>query len=173
MWTPYYLAPEKFDGGTEDFRSDIYSLGGTLFHALPGRPPFEGKSSTLVVLKHLKSQPVSLQAFAPWVSNPTAHIINKTLAKNPSDRYASYDEFIQNLEFAMERLHAGKTSSPSHARVVLETDDDRKKWSWVVLGMAAIVIALFGRPLHAGSGAQDQSALLSQTHTPRSYLRDL
>jgi eukaryotic-like serine/threonine-protein kinase len=143
IWgTPYYLAPEKLDGGAEDFRSDIYSLGGTLFHALAGRPPFEAQTPTMVALKHLKSQAVSLQAFAPWVSKPTAHIINKTLSKNPSDRYASYDEFIQNMEYALEQLLAGEITSPSSTRMVLETDEDRKQWSWVVLSMAAVIVAL-------------------------------
>src|SRR4030095_2824606 len=140
----YYLAPEKLDGGAEDFRSDIYSLGGTLFHALAGRPPFEAQTPSMIVLKHLKSEVVSLQAFAPWVSNPTAHIINKTLAKNPSDRYASYDEFIQNMEYALEQLHAGNTASPSRTRLVMETDEDRTKWTWMVLSMAAVIIALLG-----------------------------
>src|SRR4029078_11390700 len=94
LGTPYYLAPEKLDGQPEDFRSDMYSLGATLFHALAGRPPFEAETASLVALKHLKSQPVSLQAFAPWVSNPTAHIINRTLCKDPDERYQSYDELI-------------------------------------------------------------------------------
>jgi serine/threonine protein kinase/regulation of enolase protein 1 (concanavalin A-like superfamily) len=143
IWgTPYYLAPEKLDGGAEDFRSDIYSLGGTLFHALAGRPPFEAETPSMVVLKHMKSQVVSLQAFAPWVSNSTAHIINKTLSKNPSDRYASYDEFIQNMEYAHEQLHEGNTASPSRTRLVMETDEDRTKWTWMVLGMAAVIVAL-------------------------------
>jgi serine/threonine protein kinase len=85
IWgTPYYVAPEKLDQQPKDFRSDMYSLGGTLFHAPAGRPPFEAENASLVALKHLKNRPVSLQAFAPWVSTPTAHIINRTLAKNPA-----------------------------------------------------------------------------------------
>lgn len=143
IWgTPYYIAPEKLEGGAEDFRSDIYSLGGTLFHALTGRPPFEGASPTLVAIKHLKSRPVSLQAFAPWVSNSTAHIINKALEKNPADRYASYDDFIHALQYGLERLQSGEAGSPSRSRVVMETDDYRKIWTWVILGMAAIIVLL-------------------------------
>ncbi|MDP9290984.1 MAG: serine/threonine protein kinase, partial [Verrucomicrobiota bacterium] len=70
VWgTPYYIAPEKLNHEPEDFRSDIYSLGGTLFHAVAGRPPFEAESASLVALKHLKSRAVSLQAFAPDVSS--------------------------------------------------------------------------------------------------------
>jgi serine/threonine protein kinase len=73
VWgTPYYVAPEKLDTPpVEDYRSDMYSLGATLFHAVAGRPPYEAESASMVALKHLKSQSVSLQAFAPDVS--TAH----------------------------------------------------------------------------------------------------
>jgi len=73
IWgTPYYVSPERLDQKPEDFRSDIYSLGATIFHALAGRPPFEAENATMVALKHLKNQAVSLQAFAPWVSGSTA-----------------------------------------------------------------------------------------------------
>jgi regulation of enolase protein 1 (concanavalin A-like superfamily) len=145
IWgTPYYVPPEKLDGGIEDLRSDIYSLGATLFHALAGRPPFDAENASLVALKHLKSQAVSLQSFAPWVSNPTAHIINRTLAKNPSDRFQSYDDLIHNLEYALDQLRKGSGKSSSRARVVLETDEDRKTWTWVVLGMAAVIVVLIG-----------------------------
>lgn len=145
IWgTPYYVPPEKLDGGVEDLRSDIYSLGATLFHALAGRPPFEAENATLVALKHLKSQVVSLQSFAPWVSNATAHIVNRTLAKNPADRFQSYDDLIHNLEYALEQLQQGGGQKPTRARVVLETDEDRKTWTWVVLGMAAVIMILIG-----------------------------
>ncbi|MDD5351491.1 MAG: serine/threonine-protein kinase, partial [Chthoniobacteraceae bacterium] len=115
IWgTPYYVAPEKLNHEPEDFRSDIYSLGGTLFHALAGRPPFEAENASLVALKHLKSQVVSLQAFAPDVSSPTAYVINRMQARKPEDRYASYDELIEHLEYARSELlgSAGKARQP-------------------------------------------------------------
>lgn len=145
IWgTPYYVAPEKLDQEPEDFRSDMYSLGATLFHALAGRPPFEAENASLVALKHLKSQAVSLQAFAPWVSNPTAHIINRTLAKNPGDRFQSYDELIHNFRYALDQLHEHGNAPQQRARVVLETEEDRKGWTWVVLGMVAVIAILIG-----------------------------
>lgn len=106
VWgTPYYVAPEKLDQPPmEDFRSDIYSLGATLFHALAGRPPYEATDASMVALKHLKSQPVSLAAFAPEVSTRTAFVINKTLAKEPANRQQSYDELIEQLEYARNEL---------------------------------------------------------------------
>ena len=98
IWgTPHYIAPEKLDNQPEDFRSDIYSLGGTLFHALAGRPPYEAETASTVALKQLMSQPVSLQAFAPDVSSETAYVINRMLAKDPAERYASYPELVEHL----------------------------------------------------------------------------
>ncbi|MES2572773.1 MAG: serine/threonine-protein kinase, partial [Verrucomicrobiota bacterium] len=92
IWgTPYYLPPERLNGDPEDFRSDMYSLGATLFHTLAGRPPFEARDATLVALKHLQSQVVGLQTFAPHVSNATAFVINRMLHKNAGQRFQSYD----------------------------------------------------------------------------------
>src|SRR5271156_2554301 len=54
IWgTPYYVAPEKLERQPEDFRSDLYSLGATLFHAISGRPPYEGEDPNEVAMKHL------------------------------------------------------------------------------------------------------------------------
>jgi hypothetical protein len=142
IWgTPYYVAPEKLDRKPEDFRSDIYSLGGTLFHALAGRPPFEAESASMVALKHLKSQVVSLQAFAPQVSAKTAYVINRTLVKDPDQRYQSYDELIEHLEYARTELQASGGKPKESKRVVLETEADKKAMGWVVLSLIGIVVA--------------------------------
>lgn len=143
IWgTPYYVAPEKLDQQPEDFRSDMYSLGGTLFHALAGRPPFEAENASLVALKHLKSQQVSLQSFAPWVSNSTAHIINRMLNKDPEQRFQSYDELIESFDYALMQLHAHGGAGAARTRVKLETEEDQKRYTWVFLGLAAIVLIL-------------------------------
>jgi hypothetical protein len=146
IWgTPHYVAPEKLDFKPEDFRSDIYSLGGTLFHALAGRPPFDADEMSLIVLKHLKSQPVSLQAFAPWVSNATARIINRMLAKEPSQRFESYDELIESLEYAYDQLIHTDPKTPVRTRVVMESAEDERRWSGVVIAfIVATLAALVG-----------------------------
>jgi serine/threonine protein kinase len=101
IWgTPYYIAPEKVSAHKEDFRSDIYSLGGTLFHALAGRPPFEAGTSTEVVLKHLHSPAVSLCAWAPDCTPQSAEVIGRMLKREPSDRPQSYDELLNDLAYA-------------------------------------------------------------------------
>ena len=141
IWgTPYYVAPEKLDNKPEDFRSDIYSLGGTLFHALAGRPPFEAENASLVALKHLKSQAVSLQAFAPWVSGSTAFVINRTLNKDPEQRYQSYDELIEHLEYARTELQNAKPQAAK--RVVIQSETETKVMGW--LSLLLIVMLLGG-----------------------------
>lgn len=146
IWgTPYYVAPEKLNHEPEDFRSDMYSLGGTLFHAVAGRPPFEADSASLVALKHLKSQAVSLQAFAPDVSSATSYVINRTLAKDPEDRYQSYDEFIEHLQYARAKLleSRGKPPQPK-ARVVLEGEEQQKTMAYIVMGVIGLLVAIGG-----------------------------
>ena len=141
IWgTPYYIAPEKLNHEPEDFRSDIYSLGGTLFHALAGRPPFEAENASMVALKHLKSQAVSLQAFAPNISGPTAYVINRMLAKNPDERYQSYDELIEHFEYARSQLleEKGKVTQ----RVVVEGAEQQSAQGYVILAFILIALLL-------------------------------
>jgi hypothetical protein len=139
VWgTPYYVAPEKLDHQPEDFRSDMYSLGGTLFHAIAGRPPFEADTASMVALKHLKSKAVSLQAFAPDVSSATAYVINRTLHKEPDERYQSYAELIEHLEYAKAQLtDAAGGPRKARQRVVVESAGQQK-----ILGILTLVLLL-------------------------------
>jgi hypothetical protein len=142
VWgTPYYVAPEKLEQQPEDFRSDMYSLGATLFHAIAGRPPFEAENASLVALKHLKSEAVSLQAFAPWVSGSTAFVINRTLSKDPDQRYQSYDELIEHLEYARREMELRANQPPEQKRrVVIESAEEQSAMSWITLGLLALII---------------------------------
>jgi len=109
IWgTPYYIAPEKLRGQPEDFRSDMYSLGATLFHALAGRPPFDAKTASEVVTKHTSAPALNLKTYNPAVQDFTAQVIGRTLAKGPADRYESYDGFIHDLHEAERRLRERK-----------------------------------------------------------------
>lgn len=150
IWgTPYYVAPEKLDELPEDFRSDIYSLGGTLFHAMAGRPPYEAENGSLVALKQLKSRSVSLQAFAPDISNETAYVINRMMSKKPEDRYQSYDDLIDHLSFALGKAKETQLVPAKKASSELRNlDVESKAMRWVALlfpiavGLGLLVFAL-------------------------------
>ncbi len=169
VWgTPYYVAPEKLDNKPEDFRSDIYSLGATLFHALAGRPPFEAEDASRVALKHLKSQVVSLQAFAPQVSGETAYVINRTLNKDPNERYQSYDELIEHLDYAREVLKAHGGKPQVKKRIVLEGEEQQRAMGWITAAMFALILLVgivffvFRKQIF-GTGKSGDTALVAGT----------
>ena len=152
LWgTPYYVSPEKLNNEPEDFRSDIYCLGGTLFHAMAGRPPFPAETASVAVLKELKSNPVSLQAVAPDISSPTAYVINRTLSKNPADRYHSYDELIEHLEYARAQLAArlehGRPSQKRKPGAVIKVEEPKSALSAINIAILLFVLFLAGGTL--------------------------
>ncbi len=104
VWgSAHYIAPEKLDG-LEDFRSDMYSLGATLFHALAGRPVFKGETDDEIALKHVQNHAPNVQTFVPTVSKAAAYCIARMLERDPADRYQSYEELVEHLQFARDEL---------------------------------------------------------------------
>ena len=105
MWaTPYYVPPEKLYGVREDFRSDIYSLGATLFHALAGEPPCSSDTPSIEELKLLKQKKVSIEMSAPHVSVSTCELIDRMMAREPQDRYDSYQDLASHFSQARNKL---------------------------------------------------------------------
>lgn len=101
IWgTPYYVAPERLGNEPEDFRSDIFSLGATLFHALTGQPPIEGETTSAAELRELKSRPPDLRRVAPEISGDAARVIARMIAPAARNRVASYAELIDELQRA-------------------------------------------------------------------------
>lgn len=102
IWgTPDYIAPEKLDEKPEDFRSDIYSLGSTLFHALAGRPPYQTENVPLAELCRMKGLPVDIRMAAPRVGEETARAINRMMLVDPAKRHPGYGELISDLRLAL------------------------------------------------------------------------
>ncbi len=102
VWgTPYYIAPEKARGQKEDNRSDIYSLGATLYHALGAKPPFDGQTATDVVLARLKNPAVGIRVVRPSVQPETADVIGRMLEADPFMRYPTYPSLLTDLREAL------------------------------------------------------------------------
>ncbi len=94
--TAKYMAPERILLEPVDFRSDIYSLGATLFFMLAGRAPFEGKGEERY-LKHIREPVPDIREFNPEVPEGLWKVIQKMLAKEPADRHESYRALIKDL----------------------------------------------------------------------------
>lgn len=109
VWgTPYYIAPEKIRREREDFLSDMYSLAGTLYHALTQHVPFEAPSVEEVVAAHVHTPLTPPNQVVPEITPPTSDAICRAMAKNPADRFQSYEEFIMALEAARSQYLVGR-----------------------------------------------------------------
>lgn len=95
--TPQYIAPELLCRRPADARSDIYSLGATLYHLLTGQFPYDGASPDEIVLKHLQEPLRPIAEVAPDAPAPLAALIEGMMIKRPDQRYASYDELSADL----------------------------------------------------------------------------
>jgi serine/threonine-protein kinase len=102
--TPYYVAPEKIKRERETFLSDMYSLGCTLYHALTGHVPFEAPTVEELVAAHVHTALTPPNLVVPDISQPTSDALSRILAKNPADRFLSYDEMRITLELARSQL---------------------------------------------------------------------
>ena len=108
MWaTPYYVPPETIEGFPEDFRSDLYAFGATLYHALAGKPPCNEESMATNLLREAKRKVVPLQTSAPWVTARTCAVVDRAMSYDPAKRFSSYDEMIAYLTDALKHLRSG------------------------------------------------------------------
>ena len=113
IWgTPYYIAPEKIRSQPTDARSDIYSLGATLFHALAAKPPFDGETPLDVVKARLKSPAPSLATFRPDINPEVAAVIARTLEVEPAKRYPNYTSLLADLRKILATLKPPPSSFP-------------------------------------------------------------
>ncbi len=110
MGSPFYMSPEQCEGGRIDRRSDIYSLGCTLFECLVGTPPFDADNAAVIVNKHLTEDAPSLESVVGSGVFPEALevVIAKLLRKNPVERYQSMSELRADLE----RVEKGESVLP-------------------------------------------------------------
>lgn len=105
IWgTPYYVSPERLRREQEDIRSDIYSLGATLFHALAGRAPFEADTPEEVAQRHLSDRPPSLRSLCPQAQEQTVFTLDRCLQKAVGGRWQNYQELIEYFQDARRRL---------------------------------------------------------------------
>jgi eukaryotic-like serine/threonine-protein kinase len=108
LGTPSYASPEQVRGGELDSRSDIYSVGATLYALLAGRAPFRGRRAPEVLAKILSDQPPALATQAVNVPAALERVVRRAMAKSPESRYRSYASLSAALmPFSSRGLTAG------------------------------------------------------------------
>ena len=137
--TPYYIAPELIGGRHEaDIRSDIYSLGATLYHMVTGRPPFPGSRIRDVFEGHLHGELIPPDHINTSLTGGLGEVVEFMMARNREERYQTPAELILDLEcllageppklarqrsqyLTLEQLVRGETLGPAAQETV--TDD--------------------------------------------------
>ncbi len=115
IWgSPYYISPERVGQKAEDFRSDVYSLGATLFQMLTGHPPFEADTPEELAAKRLNVKPPLLRELNPDLTRKTEEVVNKMLNKSILLRYRDYDALLADLKEAKTEATAKRLGVDLH-----------------------------------------------------------
>jgi serine/threonine protein kinase len=106
--SPVYMSPEQCTGKKLDGRTDIYSMGVVMFETLTGRPPFKERTSIETIRRQIKDAPPRISEILTGGEVPKVieTIVNKTLAKNPEERYETMDDLRLALEFHSDETAA-------------------------------------------------------------------
>lgn len=141
-----YISPEQArDPRNTDVRSDLYSLGCTLFFMLTGRPPFPDGTVLQKLLSHSSDTPPELRKYRPDLDEEVARIINKLLAKQPDQRFQTPRELIGEVLLMAERLNLSGIGAES--AVWLAHNGARPVWwvrhlPWVAAVVSLLLVVL-------------------------------
>ena len=113
MGTPHYMSPEQVRGAKADARSDVFALGCVLYEMLTGTKPFDAESMHAVLYKIMQEEPVPLREAAPGTPETLVQVVERSLAKNPAERFENAGEMLAGIRQARQAVAAGK----GHERV--------------------------------------------------------
>ncbi|HEX5376672.1 MAG TPA: protein kinase [Solirubrobacterales bacterium] len=146
LGTTDYVAPEQAMGRKVDPRSDVYSLGVVLYEMLVGQVPFQAESQVGVAMKHVNEELPDVQRRRPEVSAAVALVVERSTAKDPSQRYQHVGEMIDDLSTALEVEAARAGSTTGEATSVLDAVpppkrklSGRGRWSWATIALVLVV----------------------------------
>ncbi|RMG09460.1 MAG: serine/threonine protein kinase [Planctomycetota bacterium] len=147
--TPEYMSPEQaLATGELDARSDLFSLGLTLYEMLTGAPPFADKVPSRVVARLAREEAPPVQERNPAVSQALAAVLSKLLRREPAERYPSAHDLVTDLESirggnltkGLPPTLAGKATSTRPP--AQDTDPRVRTLTYAVAGLAALVLLL-------------------------------
>ncbi len=97
LGTPMYMSPEQIQEGQVDIRSDLYSLGVTLYHMLTGRPPFKGETPLALAMQHVQATVPAIEQFRQSIPPSLVELLARLLAKSPDQRFRDPGEVLSFL----------------------------------------------------------------------------
>jgi eukaryotic-like serine/threonine-protein kinase len=173
MGTPSYMSPEQFMGHPVDGRSDLFSCGVILYQLLTGEKPFTGESTTTIMYKVLREEPVPPSQLNMSLAPALDAVVKKALSKNPNERFQTGSEFARMVHAAVagEVQNQAATSvapitvaaaapAPAPMQVPLQSatpaaapNRNRSAGLWVA-GFAGLIAVVAGAYLVLGTGRQ-------------------
>ena len=130
MGSVHYTSPEQARGGYSDAKSDIYSIGITLFEMVTGRVPFDGETTVSIAIKHIQEEMPSPRMYVPEIPISVEQIIFKCTQKNPDRRYLNISELIADLKRSLinpDENFVVIQDAASNAGTRTITDSDRQE----------------------------------------------
>ncbi|WP_422928433.1 WD40 repeat domain-containing serine/threonine protein kinase [Singulisphaera sp. PoT] len=172
LGTPRYMSPEQAKTGAIDGRSDVYSLGATLYELLTLRPPFQGQTAAELVAQIGSKDPVAPRQYDNRIPRDLETIVIKALAKRPEDRYATAMDFAEDLERFQhhEPVRARRISSMGRLWRFMKRNPTTSIVSATAAAMVLIVTSLaFFKVVHERD--QTRAAIRSQLWRESSVVR--
>ncbi|MCR4923629.1 MAG: protein kinase [Lachnospiraceae bacterium] len=130
MGSVHYTSPEQARGGYSDAKSDIYSIGITLFEMVTGRVPFDGETTVSIAIKHIQEEMPSPKIYVPEIPVSVEQIIFKCTQKHPDMRYSNMAELISDLKKSLinpDDNFVVINDMASNAGTRTITDEDRQE----------------------------------------------
>jgi len=149
MGTVRYMSPEQVRGKPVDERTDIYSLGASLYEALVGETPFDGETHFEIMTKHLHDPPKPPSAHGIDLPAEVDAVVLRALAKNPDERFGSATEMREALEACVAAAEPGEGRSPplvagSLGDVGSEVKVGARRRSWWIALAVVVAVASLG-----------------------------
>jgi serine/threonine protein kinase len=142
--TPLFMSPEQVRGEEPDARSDLFSLGGTLYFLCTGTPPFTGGNAAAVMERVRECRPRPVREINADVPDWLAAVVHRLLEKDPSARFQSAAELAELLRRRLEGEKQPAPATASRTDAAVPAPRKRKRWraAVVLLGLAAFVAGL-------------------------------
>jgi hypothetical protein len=157
MGTPYYMSPEQAKGEKVDHRSDLYSLGATLYHMLTGKRLYDGGSPVTIVMKQQGDEaPIPARQLEPTIPAAVDALLMRLLQKDPAKRFQTADEVVRALD-------ALKQPGPSSA---VTSAPPKRKAAIIALPIAGILVVGIVLGLLLGRGGKTPAPTPTPIETP-------
>jgi len=174
LGTPHFMSPEQARGEATDQRTDIYSLGASLYYMVTGSTPFDAPVPTMLLLKVLDEEPAPITEAVPAAPPALQAVIARMMAKDPANRYPDTAALVRDLEGVLAgqaiaapppRAPTAPRRSPSSPNNVPAPVSARPKPSIAIAGAAggALVIAIAAFALSGGGDAARAAEELEAT----------